>query len=377
MSRTGDAYGVRMSTDAYRVLMPTHARRRDDLRRLLDSRGVAAALVTCPSNVRYLSGFTGSHGALLVGAVGRDRLASDGRYVDQAGQEAPGLEFVLAREAALALAETAASVGLSLAYEEHHVTVEMFGRLERTGVRLVPLGRAVEGMRAHKDDHELELIRTACEITDTALDELRDSVRVGATERELAWRLESRFRELGADGSAFDPIVAGGSNSAVPHHQPTDRPLERGDLLKVDCGARYRGYCADTTRTWVVGPEPAGWQREIHDVVSRAQTAGIAALAPDAPSAQVYAAARAVIEDAGYGWAFPHGLGHGVGLDIHEAPMLFGGGDGRLSARVPVTVEPGVYLPGRGGVRIEDVLVVRSGGAQALTCTDRALLSVG
>ncbi|RKS77768.1 Xaa-Pro aminopeptidase [Motilibacter peucedani] len=359
--------------------------RRNALRELLASAGLDAALVTSHSNVRYLTGFTGSNGAVLVSADGTDLLASDGRYVEQAREEAPDAEFVLDRAVAAGLLGRAARAGLTtVGFEAHEVSVELHGELVGLGPVLRPLGRAVEGLRTTKDDEELALLRTACELTDAALDELRDGVRVGATERELARRLETRFHELGADGAAFETIVAGGPNSAVPHHVPTDRPLEAGDLLKVDCGARYRGYCADTTRTWVVGAPPADWQRELHALVAAAQRAGIAALRPGADVRDVDAAARSVVEAAGHGEHFGHGLGHGVGLDIHEAPLLAATSEGRLSPRVPVTVEPGVYLPGRGGVRIEDVLLVRERPAGTtdeeplpLTRTERDLLSVG
>lgn len=180
--------------------------------------------------------------------------------------------------------------------------------------------------------------------------------------------------ELGADGVAFDTIVASGPNGAIPHHAPTDRPLRRGDLVTMDFGALYQGYHADMTRTVAVG-EPAGWQRDVYELVAEAQRTGIEAVEPGAEAGAVDAAAREVIEAAGHAEHFQHGLGHGVGLEIHEAPMLGYGRTGKLADRVPVTVEPGVYLPGKGGVRIEDVLVVTAGGgARILTSTTRELL---
>jgi Xaa-Pro aminopeptidase len=235
------------------------------------------------------------------------------------------------------------------------------------------MGRAVESLRAVKDDHEIALLREACAIGDQALLETLDRVAPGHTEREVARRLEACMVELGADGVAFDTIVATGSNSAIPHHRPTDREVERGDLLKIDFGALYRGYHADCTRTVVVGREPEGWQHDIYDVVRKAQRAGRNALAVGADVREVDAAARSVVAEAGYAEQFSHGLGHGVGLEIHEAPMLGPSASGRLADRTPVTVEPGIYLPGRGGVRIEDTLVVRDGAPDLLTTTPKDL----
>jgi Xaa-Pro aminopeptidase len=178
----------------------------------------------------------------------------------------------------------------------------------------------------------------------------------------------------GAEALSFTTIVATGPNTAIPHHQPTDRPVAAGELLKIDFGALYGGYHSDCTRTVVVGAEPAAWQSELHQLVREAQRAGRHALAPGAEAKDVDAAAREVIEAAGYGDQFPHGLGHGVGLEIHEAPLMGYTADARLADRTPVTVEPGVYLPDRGGVRIEDTLVVREGGPELLTTAPKDLL---
>ncbi len=206
------------------------------------------------------------------------------------------------------------------------------------------------------------------------------SVAPGCTEREIARDLETRIVALGAEAPAFATIVAGGAHSAVPHHRPTDRPVQKGEFLKIDFGARYAGYAADMTRTFVVGAEPAEWQAELHALVLAAQRAGREALRPGAVVRDVDAAARRVIADAGYGEQFPHGLGHGLGLEIHEAPLMGYGSTAILEDCTPVTVEPGVYLPGRGGVRIEDTLIVRDdggGGAELLTTTTKELLVLG
>ena len=355
----------------------TYAARRERLRALLAERNLDAAVVTSSVNVRYLSGLQSSNAALLVTARGADVLATDGRYAEVARGLGP--ELLEGRAVARLLTERAVGAGARrLGRETHVMSVDDAAALESDGVEWQSLARAVESPRLVKDETEVELLRTACRITDAALVALRGEVRTGQTERDLARRLEALFREHGGDGPAFASIVAGGPNSAVPHHEPGDRPLQAGDLLKVDCGARYAGYCADTTRTWVVGRQPADWQREVHAVVRAAQDAGSAALVDGADVREVDAAARRTVHDAGYGEAFVHGLGHGVGLEVHEAPLLAATGEGRLSPRVPVTVEPGIYLPGRGGCRVEDVFLVRAGsGPHQLTSTEKDLVPVG
>jgi Xaa-Pro aminopeptidase len=304
-------------------------------------------------------------------------LATDGRYITQAEQQAPDLERVIDRQSAQALVERSRKDGVDqLAFEAHDVTVDLHETLRSTGdgVELVPSGQLVEQLRSVKDDDEIALLRQACAIGDRALTELFAAIGPGRTEREIGRDLENRMLDHGATGIAFETIVATGPNSAVPHHRPTDRVVVAGDLLKIDFGALYEGYHADCTRTVVVGGEPADWQREIHDLVRAAQRAGRHALAPGVEVRKVDAAARDVIAEAGYGEAFSHGLGHGVGLEVHEAPLMNAESDARLADRTPVTVEPGVYLSGRGGVRIEDTLVVRDGGPELLTTTPKDLL---
>ena len=355
-----------------------HAVRRDRLRALVAHLSTDAMLVTRLVNVRYLSGFTGSNAALLVTADDAV-LATDGRYITQAEQQAADLERVIDRQCATALAERARKDGIGrLAFEAHDVTVELHETLRSTaeGVELVTSGPLVEQLRAVKDEAEIALLRQACAISDRALTELLATIAPGRTEREIGRDLENRMRDHGATGVAFETIVATGPNSAVPHHRPTDRVVAAGDLLKIDFGALYDGYHADCTRTVVVAAEPADWQREIHGLVREAQRAGRHALAPGVDAREVDAAARDVITAAGYGEAFSHGLGHGVGLEIHEAPLIGYDSDARLADRTPVTVEPGVYLPGRGGVRIEDTLVVRDGGPELLTTTPKDLMVV-
>ena len=352
--------------------MTAAAARRDLLRAKARAAGLDAVLVTRLVNVRYLTGFTGSNGVLLVPADGPDLLCTDGRYTVQAGAQAPDVELLIERASAVATARRAGADGhRRLGFESHDVTVDLHAVLvERSGAELVSVRGAVEELRAVKDDEEVAALREACAIADRALADLvaDGGLRPGRTEREVGRDLESRMLDHGADGPSFETIVASGPNSAIPHHRPTGRVLETGDFVKLDFGATFAGYHSDMTRTLVLG-EPADWQREVYDLVRAAQAAGREALAVGADVRAVDAAARDVIVAAGQGERFAHGLGHGVGLEIHEAPAIGQSGAGTLVDRMAVTVEPGVYLPGRGGVRIEDTLVVRAGAEPDLLTT--------
>ncbi|HUK68847.1 MAG TPA: Xaa-Pro peptidase family protein [Streptosporangiaceae bacterium] len=356
-----------------------HAARRKLLAAKIAESGAEAALITDLVNVGYLTGLASSNAALLVTAAG-DRpatLATDSRYAPAAERDCPEVDLLTTRNVAAGLAAHAASLRLRrVLFEAHAMTVEQHAALAsgRPEIGLAPLGRAVEGLRVVKDEEEITVIAVACGITCRALDETLPSIRPGSTERQLAIALERRMVELGADKPGFATIVASGPNGAIPHHVPTSRPVQLGDLITMDLGACYRGYHADMTRTVAVG-EPAGWQRDVYSLVAAAQQAGVDAVQPGAPVAQVDAAARDLIAAAGHGEHFGHGLGHGIGLEIHEAPLLHHEGTGTLGDRVPITVEPGIYLPGKGGVRIEDTLVVRSRGpAELLTTTTKELL---
>lgn len=328
-------------------------------------------LVSDLINVRYLSGFTGSAGALLVYADDRPAvLATDGRYRAQAAAQVPDLRVVIDRAAGCHLAAHAASAGVRrLGFESHVVTVDGLDSLAAAAAPKAELVRApgtVEMLREVKDAGEVALLRLAADAADAALADLLDrgGVRVGRTEREVRRELEALLLDHGADAAAFETIVAAGVNSAVPHHRPTDARLRSGDFVKIDFGARVAGYHSDMTRTFVLG-SPADWQRELYQLVATAQRSGCDALRPGDALRDVDAAARGVISGAGYGECFGHGLGHGVGLRIHEAPGINAAADGTLHAGAVVTVEPGVYLADRGGVRIEDTLVVPGAPGQA------------
>jgi Xaa-Pro aminopeptidase len=353
-----------------------HATRRERAQQQVAMAGADAALITSGPNVRYLTGLASSNAALLLPASGAAVLATDSRYALAAERDCPDVELITERFIEPRLAAEMPQRGLrTVAFEAHEMSVERHAGLaaKAEGVNLVPFGRKIEELRTVKDPSELELLATACRITGQALADLFSLIRPGLTERQLAAALDARMADLGAGRPAFDTIVASGPNGAIPHHAPTDRPMRRGDLITMDFGAQYGGYHADMTRTVALG-EPAGWQREIYELVAAAQRSGLDAARPGADVGDVDAAARDLIRDAGHGDHFQHGLGHGVGLEVHEAPMLGYGRTGKLASRVPITVEPGVYLPGRGGVRIEDVLVVGAGGTGLLTTTTRELL---
>lgn len=343
-----------------------------------------ALLVTGMVNIRYLTGFTGSNAALLVdswdASEERTVICTDGRYTVQVGVQVPDLRAEIARNCAPRIIELAGEWQLGrLGFESHDVTVEQHSGFlaQCTGLELVALPNLVEQLRMAKDDNEIQRVRAACAAADAGLAALLQQglLRPGRTERQVARQLEWSMLDHGAQAVAFDTIVAAGANSAMPHHRPTDTVLAAGDFVTVDFGATVDGYHSDMTRTFVLGT-PRAWQREVYDLVYEAQQAGCEALRPGAECAAVDRAAREVIETAGHGGAFVHGLGHGVGLQVHEAPRIAKTGTGTLLHGVAVTVEPGVYFPGRGGVRIEDTLVVRQGGPELLTLTSKELTVV-
>jgi Xaa-Pro aminopeptidase len=341
------------------------------LRKRLQSDGLDAMLVTRLVNVRYLSGFTGSNAALLI-RVDDDTpvLATDGRYRTQAAQQAPDAEIVIERACGPFLAGRAAADGVRrLGFESHVVTVDGFDALATRArdTELVRAAGTVEALREIKDAGEIALLRLACEAADAALADLveRGGLRAGRTEREVGRELESLMLDHGADGVSFETIVAAGANSAIPHHRPTDAVLAAGDFVKIDFGALVCGYHSDMTRTFVLEPA-AQWQLDLYELVAASQRAGREAVRPGVALRDVDGASRRVIAAAGHAENFTHGLGHGVGLEIHEAPGINAMAAGTLLAGSTVTVEPGVYLPDRGGVRIEDTLVVCEAAGEQL-----------
>ncbi|GGP78438.1 M24 family metallopeptidase [Streptomyces calvus] len=364
-----------------------YAVRRTRLRECCNAGGSAAALVSQPANVRYLAGPAPEGAVLLLGRT-EDLLVCAGPPDDRAPHNRPDEALRLhvmpgiGGDPAVAAAGLAAGQGAdSLAVEEHHLTVARHREIGSVAprLRLAGIAGAVEQLRVVKDEEEISCLRIGAEIADQALGELLESILVGRTERHLALELERRLVDHGADGPAFPTSVATGPHAGRPGHRPTDRRVEEGDFLSVCLGATYRGYRCEIGRTFVIGTAPADWQIELYDLVFSAQRAGRESLVPGAACRDVDRAARQVLDSAGYAEALPVLTGHGVGLEIDEDPQLTPAAMGKLDACVPVTVEPGVHLPGRGGVRIDDTLVVRpeaDGGPELLTITTKELLAL-
>ena len=325
------------------------------------------------ANVRYLTGLESSNAAVLVEPDASATLYADFRYAARAG-EVEGVTFVqTARSLLPAVGELLA--GRRIAFEEAHLPFAGFRALQEAGVDPVPTIGLVESLRAVKDDDEIAAMRRAGALSDEIFGALAKERFTGRTERELAWWVERSFREAGAEGVSFPTVVAAGETGASPHAVPGDRVLEDGILVTVDAGCVLDGYCSDCTRTFPVGavPDRLAW---IHALCLEAQLAGLAAVGPGVRARDADAAGRTPIEAASLGWAFGHGLGHGVGIEIHEGPVLRPESEDVLEPGNVVTVEPGIYLPGEGGVRIEDLVLVTTDGCERLTQFPKELITV-
>ena len=350
-------------------------------RALLEARRLDAVLVSDPTDVRYLSGFRGDDTLLL---VSRDAafICTDSRYFEQARDEAGGFELVRSEGGDLLVADalaawrsraTTAAGGPRLGFQGDVLVYAGYRRLRRAfDGRLVNLGARVSALRRVKDAGELALLRRAAAITEEALEAVVAGGLAGRSERDVAWAIEVAVHEAGGEGLAFPTIVAAGPHGALPHAIPGDTRIARGDLVVIDMGARLDGYNSDITRTVAVG-SVSDEARSVYEVVLRAQLAGLAAVREGVLCRAVDGAARRVIDEAGYGERFGHGTGHGVGLEIHEQPRVARRGGDRLVAGTVVTVEPGVYLEGRFGVRIEDTLAVTVDGCERLTRSTKEL----
>ena len=354
--------------------------RRERLLDALAEQDLSGFLVTRPSNVRYLTGYAGSNGAVALGTAAR--FLTDFRYATSVAHLADDwqveiaeqslLHDVNARFAEMFAPERIGFEASALSYADWRTLDEA---ARAAGAELVPCDHLVEDLRAVKDADEADLIRQGAQLCDAIYAWLAEDGLAGREEREVAWAIEQKARELGADGVSFPSIVAAGPNGALPHAVPGPVEIERSTLVVLDLGTLVGGYCSDCTRTFATGPSDPQMM-DVYETVLAAQEAALALVRPGQDCREVHETAQRVIAEAGYGDYFNHGTGHGVGIDMHEEPRFRTGYGGRLAPGNVVTVEPGVYLPGRFGVRIEDLVLVTDDGCEVLTQFPKSLLSV-
>ncbi len=352
----------------------------DRIDRLMDKAAPASGegiLVHKPSNMFYLSGYTGE--GLLITTRGLKAIVTDSRYTEQAARQAPGFDVHMIQTGvshfALAASLCAEHGIRNLRYEDDFLTVKSFSAMQEAmpGIEFASLDNLPEKMRVVKDEHELSLIQEACDISCRAFDYILGFIRPGQTEKQIELALNFKMFELGAEGLAFNSIVASGPNGSLPHAIPSDRKVEAGDMITLDFGAKYQGYCADMTRTIAVG-EPGARMKKIYDIVLRAQSTAQDALAPGKDCASIDRIARDIITAEGYGQQFGHGLGHSLGIDVHEDPRLSPVSKAKLETNLVITVEPGIYVPGLGGVRIENSCVITDTASRSLVSASRELI---
>jgi len=352
--------------------------RLQNLRRLLSEHGLDAILVSAASNRRYLSGFTGSAGFLLISQT-EAILATDFRYTEQARAQAPDFRIVRIKGELDWFPGTVSEIGVkAIGFESDDLAVTGYRHLVHVGRKLAPKSRPrlietrgiVESLRALKDEGEMRLIEEAARFADAAIERARSVVQPNMTERQLAWELERFLREKGSEALPFEIIVASGPNGARPHARPSERVIGEGEPVVIDLCARIDGYCSDITRTISLG-KPSEMMTRISNIVRRAQVAAIEGIAPGMSGAEADHLARQVIDDAGHGEEFGHGLGHGVGLDVHEEPRLGPKSEDILAPGMVFTIEPGIYIEGWGGVRIEDMVLLGQKGPKVLTRAKR------
>ena len=346
----------------------------DRLRKVLKQENVDAILISSPENRRYLSGFSGSAGYLVISAEDAI-LATDFRYIEQAGRQSPEFEIVRIGGPQSWLSDILGTKKLqNVAFESNNLTVaqhqtlitSLDKALPDARIQLTPTSNIVENLRSIKDDHEMALLTRAIEISDQAFANVEPLIKEGITEKEIAWLLEKEVRTLGGDAISFDTIVASGPNAALPHHRPSEKAISNGEPIIIDMGALYNGYCSDLSRTIFIG-EPDDTFKKVYDIVLAAQLTAIATVENGMTGQDVDALARSVIEKAGYGDNFGHSLGHGVGLAVHENPGVGPNSPHVIEEGMPFTIEPGIYISGWGGVRIEDIVVMDKGKARVIS----------
>jgi len=352
-----------------------YSKRQQDLRKVLDERGLDGMLITNLTNVRYISGFTGSAASCLITPEGQ-YFVTDGRYIEQSKAQVKGFERFIDMNSHLSQIKdnNLNPNGFKLAFEGDHMSYALYENM----ISMFPNTKwenssmILEDLASVKDDHELECIRTAVEVTDKVYEEILPMLRPGFTEKQVANTMVSKYREY-AEGEAYSPIVATGPNGALPHAIPTDREFKKGDFIVIDAAAKYGGYHADMTRTPVVG-EATEKHQEVYGIVKEAQRRGCSAAKAGVPCKDVDSATRDYITERGYGDYYTHGTGHGLGLEIHTSPRFSPKSDEILKVNNVMTVEPGIYLAGWGGVRIEDDLIINEDDCEILNKTTKDLV---
>lgn len=337
---------------------------------LLNKQDLDAIVILSDYNRRYISEFTGTSGALLI-SKNENKLITDFRYIEQATNQATNFEIINRSGSindeiiSIINSQNFQKVG----FEGHLVSYDTYQILNKATAQLVSFGNEIEHIREIKTPEEIEKIKVAAKIVDDTYNYLLETVKAGMTEREVKALLESKMLELGADGPSFDTIVASGYRGALPHGVASDKVIEQGDMITLDFGAYYRGYCSDITRTFAIG-EPDAKLKEIYDIVLKSQIKAINEIKPGMSVEEADALSRDYIDAHGYGKEFGHSLGHGIGLDIHEGPLLSKNANGTIEVNNCVTIEPGIYVDGLGGVRIEDDILITENGCEVFTkCT--------
>ena len=350
------------------------AQRLQRLRQQLTDKDLSAILLTQPENCRYISGFTGSSGPAGTLLISQDSavLATDFIHFEQARQEAPDFDVITVKNSSQGFAQLLSGNGRSgkVAFEANVLSVSEFRRLseeaDKAGVQLMPTEEIMESLRGIKDEEEISCILRAAFIADTAIDYIAGEIHSAMTEKEVAWEIEKYIRDNGSEPIPFDIIVASGPNAALPHAKPTDRPISEGEPIILDIGARWKGYCSDLSRTLCLGPRGERFQT-VYDLALKAQLSALDSITAGMTGAQADGLARGVIDTGGYLDAFGHGLGHGVGLAVHERPRVSVNSADVIQENMVFTIEPAIYIVGWGGVRIEDTVLIRNGRVQPLT----------
>ncbi|RIL69664.1 aminopeptidase P family protein [Staphylococcus devriesei] len=340
------------------------------VREILKQQNLDAIVILSDYNRRYLSGFTGTSGALVITST-QNQLITDFRYIEQATNQATNFEIVNRSEGLIdEIKSIITKLNLQrVGFEGHLISYDTYQSLNETSATLISIGEVIEEIRQIKSPEEIEKIKYAAKIVDDTYNYILEVAKAGMTEKELKALLESKMLHLGADGPSFDTIVASGYRGALPHGVASDKVIEQGDMITLDFGAYYEGYCSDITRTFAIG-ETDPKMKEIYNIVLESQIKAINEIKPGMTVQEADALSRDYIDAHGYGKEFGHSLGHGIGLDIHEGPLLSKNAKGTIQVNNCVTIEPGIYVDGLGGVRIEDDILITENGCEVFTkCT--------